>query len=150
MENNMCLLLRKFGQFGRDAGEIPAGEMPPSIKWGKDGEITGYKVYRKEVNSLESTCYQCIVKSSGQVISNRKSINLTEFEKTSVDYGIHVFLNKKDAIDEMRDYIAGEHVIIPVRCKKQYLVTTGWYWDMPSAVFMKVLIDNKTWKRIWK
>lgn len=138
----MCLFLKKNGILG--------GEKGINIKWNKDGERTFYKLYYVNAkNYLKSLYFHQDVAGAGSVISDRTSKTLSnDYETRSVDYGIHVFLTRKGAEVEKTRYVGVK--IVPVRCKKSDFVATGWFFDSPSAVFMKVLIDQKTWKRIWK
>ena len=149
----MCLFLRKNG--------YEEGEKGKDIKWNKDGERTFYKVYYKTNNYkikntsgkryLRSIYRRDVITGAGTVVSDRTSQTLSnDYETRSVDHGIHVFLDREDAEVEAERYNCVDVDVVPVRCKKSDFVATGWFFDAPSAVFMKVLIDNKTWKRIWK
>ena len=122
------------------------------IKWDKNGEATLWKVYKKCIYTsapikdhyLESEWQGMCVDKPGQVISNRDNKGLYPTEDSKIECGIHVFLTKPD-----RRY---SYIVVPVRCRKSDLVATGvdnGDQRCPSAVFMKVLLDKKTWKRIF-
>lgn len=77
---------------------------------------------------------------AGSNVSDRKTKALTTKEKcrTRVDKGIHVYLSKKEAKNNLR-FCHVNSVIVPVYCKEEDFVALGY----EDAVFLRVKLLKK-------
>lgn len=101
----------------------------------KNGNVVCYKVLNDDLTSI----YQYTQYEYNKVTkSDRKSKKLDEFERYSVDRGIHVILTRSQA----RKIAKEEHgKVFKVQCNLKDLVAIGiWpdYFQCKSAVFMQV------------
>lgn len=131
----------------------------------KDGFIYAYKVVNLRYGSssaeprsdekrmyytkpgLISQFYQFVWKR-GWNVSNRPTTNLGyTFEPTQIGCGIHVFLNKKDAI--ARRAKSYGQVVIRVKCYAEDFVAAGNDNGnlIKSAVFTKVKLEPDEWMK---
>lgn len=112
----------------------------------KKKEVNCYKIYYPDRALKTLECQHrgnFIVEKPGWVVSNRETKKFNRMERTIVNKGIHVFLNKKGAEEHL-----GTGVIIPVRCYYKDLVAVGILGNSTeSAVFMKVRITKKAFDK---
>jgi len=138
--------------------------MRKNIRRRKSKSIVAYKVYRKYDRWLLSPFLACrdggTVSCSGDIVSSRESNDLYSSEKPryygesftgngSVSLGIHVFLDKEEAIafrerenKYHRGYL-GYLVIVKVTCHSDDFVASNEH----EAVFTKVCISEEEFKK---
>ncbi len=100
--------------------------------------IICYKVVQKDGSSPVFSNFKY---KSGVNISNRISSYATG---GSITQGIHVFINKHDAI---KWSIKHREIILPVRCYLEDFVAGGKFDEFSNAVFTKVTISLRTYGR---
>ena len=112
----------------------------------KRGEITCWKLYNKIDIRLRSIVMGDLVNGSGIIKSDRVSAKLTpaEISYSEITQGIHVYTSREEA--RTYEFLGCDRIIVPVICKEKDLVAEG---VGSEAVFMKVRIDKKTWKKIF-
>lgn len=148
----MCLKIEKNDDFVN------------KMKSNKTKEITCWKIYQiisgPDVKILLSAFKKNSVRFFGIVKSDRidKNLNEEEIDKKTIDYGIHVFTDKKEAETYLQGYYEFAYAcnkIVPVTCKLNDFVAAGTYYSawmnssFGSAVFSKVRIRSKTWCKIF-
>ncbi len=110
------------------------------------GEMTFWKCYRHEGDTLVGVCQFNIISEAGVVASDRKncrpSLDSSDVG-SSIGCGIHVGVTEVSA----RSWVMGgtDFIVVPVQCLASDLVAAdhGQRWrdePVPSAVFMKVRI----------
>lgn len=135
-----------------------------STLWPKRHPRFFYKVYAKVNGRLVSPVRRftgSVIEEPGEVVSNRKDLELDHEERMfyEVHKGIHVFLEKKDAETYKRtsqaiDFQSRQLVVVKVSALKRDLVKYGGTQAVidgryfKSAVFLKVKISKKEWKRV--
>ena len=86
----------------------------------------------------------------GEIVSNRKEIGHDIWDCGDGIYrGIHVNLNTRKGIEEVNDWkrVAPKVVVVCVTAHVDDLVCVGYRGD---AVFMKVKLSRKSWKKALK
>ena len=148
----MCLKLhsedKKFVAYPQDS------EFLKKLKNSSRQEITCWKVYIKRETCLSPIYYRKKVWAKGIVESNREwgtKLISEEKRKGNVALGIHVYYCRKD-LDGL--CLNRNEVIVPVICKLSDLVAIEYNssdpWRSPvEAVFTKVRITKRTWKKIF-
>ncbi len=114
-----------------------------------DGKMTFYKVYK--INTLSGdadTGYkvhlqppfygELKINHKGEIFSNRKSTSLTktEVKELSINKGIHVFVNKQEAVSMVRFSVS--RIIVEVEANIKDLVQG----NNTEAVFTKVTLNK--------
>lgn len=116
--------------------------------FGEKDEVVCYKVLINSKGVLHSPYRSEDYPTSGMVVSNRKSVHLTEDEiqYNYVKYGIHVLTDQHGCDNEQRYWIdvfertesSSVVLLYALRCKKADLIATGEFVNLRSAVFTQV------------
>lgn len=113
-----------------------------------------YKVFRRHDSKALGSIYykeEDRIESPGMYVSDREKSELSSFEtrRCVVDHGIHVFLDRKTASKFCAHL---NQVVVEVWGKKEDLVAygTSHYTQRQTdeAVFMKVKITKKEWRKV--
>ena len=108
------------------------------------GGIICYKVVRKDGSAPIHKYFQYqpgINKSDRTWVASQSEL------RSGVNNGIHVFVNKSDAKRWMNN---AQEIILPVRCYLADFVAAGRFESCLSAVFYKVIISPRTYRRYIK
>lgn len=118
--------------------------------FGDKDEVVCYKVLLRSKGVLSSPYRSEDYPTSGTIVSNRKSVHLTEEEiqDNAVKYGIHVLTDRPGCEEERCYWISvcertksiGEVFLYALRCRKEDLVVTGSFVNLRAAVFTQVEI----------
>lgn len=112
-------------------------------------KLVGYKYYRRSSKRgfLESPYQRALIsgKTGTKIISNRKGVKLSIWERQDeeVNQGIHLFLNKSDAI-----YWASRgDIITEISFQRRSVVAVGEFWNRPSLVVTRGVLKKKGVKK---